>query len=262
MRLVSWVYGWDRICKILLILSILSQPFFCVSESGAGAKLRGKMAAQPVQKSDEHLWNKTLDHPFRFTQSEFNRMAGSLYFARKLTVAWDKPEPIFDKENLARLSQVFRKKLLTIQPNQTLRFSLKTSAGKTTGDLFVFNGALNWRFSEIKGLEYLEDFQSVAQESGGEILVNWKLVPQANQEHFYKTNVLGMKIREETWLQVHIPPQNGKQRSTDAGEPGAGGNGEATVLKNKLNVLKELKEDNLISEEDYKRKVRELLDRF
>jgi hypothetical protein len=262
MKLISLAFGWDRICKILLILSILSQPFFCVSESGAGGKLQGKMAAKPVQKSDKHLWNKTLDHPFRFTQSEFNRMASSLYFARKLPVAWAEPELIFDKKNLARLSQVFRKKLMTLQPNQTLWFSLKTPVGRTTGDVFVLGRALNWRFSEIKGLEYLKDFQSVAQESSGEILVNWKLVPQDNQEHFYKTNLLGMKIREETWLQVHIPPQNGNQRSTDAGEPAAGGKEEAAVLRNKLKVLKELKEDNLISEEDYRKKVQELLERF
>ncbi len=262
MKLISQVFGWERICKILLILSILSQPFFYVSESWAGAKLRGKMAAKPVQKSDKLLWNKTLDHPFRFTQSEFNQMAGSLYFSRKLPAAWAEPELIFDKKNLAQLSQVFHKKLMTLQPNQTLWFSLKTPTGKTTGDVFVLDRTLNWRFSEIKGLEYLEDFQSVAQESSGEILVNWKLVPQDNQEHFYKTNLLGMKIREDTWLQVHFPPQKGKQQSTDAGEPAAGGKEEAAVLRNKLKVLKELKEDNLISEEDYRKKVQELLERF
>ena len=102
----------------------------------------------------------------------------------------------------------------------------------------------------IKGMEYDMDSQSVEQESGGELLVNWKLAPQKGQSYFITANLLGMKKAVKVWITV--PLKNRKKLKTRSD----------TGIKEKLKFLKELREENLISRQDYEEKVKELLKDF
>jgi hypothetical protein len=255
---------WHRIIRpaknlsIALILGVVCL-FVLAPEVSAGVKLTGKIKTQAIKKSDESLWNKPLDHPISIGSREMNRIVWNIRYAMKLEVLWDKPERIFDKNTVARLSEIFRKKLTQVRKNEIIHFSINTPVGRTTGDVFVFNDAVNWRFSEIKGLDYVMDTQSVAQESSGEILVNWKLAPGKKQKYFYKENLLGMKIRKEYWITASI--KNRKKKIPSASGEAVKAQ-EKTEIKEKLKLLKELKEENLISEQDYERKVNKLLEQF
>lgn len=248
--------------RITLLLCLASLPVGFALDVSAKASVRGRIFAQPIEKGDGKLWRKRLDHPVTLGKTEFRDIMSSLRFARKLPVLWDKPEPIFDKNTVAKTSEAFRKKLMRANSREIILFSLNTPKGRTEGDLFILDKALNWRFSEIKGSDYIVDTQSVEQESGGEILVNWKLVPQKNQEYFYKSNALGMKIRNETWLRVPLKSlKERKARKTDSHTP-KDTEVQKDNIKEKLRLLKQLKQEQLISDQDYEKKVKELLENF
>ena len=235
-------------------------------EVAAESKPRGKITIRHVQKDDGFLRGKKLGHPAKLDPMGIKRTMWDLHFLGKLTVTsdtWEDPERVFDKGTIALTSGRFVKKLGAVKPGEIVHFSIHTKRGETSGDVFVLGHALNWRFSRIQGMDRLVDHQSVAQETGGEILVNWKLEPRKKQKYFYSENTLGFKTRYDYWITVPLK------------EPKASGSGvgvstgrqetlplDGSTTKEKLKTLKEWKEENLISEEDYKKKVKQLLEQF
>jgi hypothetical protein len=189
-----------------------------------------------------------------------------LHFLGKLTVTsdtWEDPERVFDRKTISRISGYINDKLGAAKPREIVSFSIRTRQGETSGDVFVLNDALNWRFSRIKGMGRLVDHQSVAQETSGEILVNWKLEPRKTQKYFYSENTLGFKTRYDYWITV--PLENARKANSRPGSLGhvkEDANLEGISVKEKLKMLKEWKGENLISEEDYKAKVDQLLEQF
>ena len=235
-------------------------------EVAAESKLRGKISIQHVQKDDEFLRGKKLGHPMKLDPMSIKRIMWDLHFLGKLTVAgdtWEDPERVFDKKTIALTSDHFVKKLGTVRPGEIVHFSIHTKRGETSGDVFVLDHALSWRFNRIKGMDRLVDHQSVAQETGGEILVNWKLEPRKKQKYFYSESALGFKTRYDYWITV--PLENARKANSKSGSPGhvkEDATLEGIFVKEKLKMLKEWKEENLISDEDYRRKVNELLEQF
>ena len=108
MGILFCAFNWERVFRILGILIILSRCFLGAADAGAGTRVQGKIGFLPVQEQDESLWNQTLVHPYRFSQQELSHMLGRLYFARKLTVGWDSPEPVFDQKIVASLAGPFQ----------------------------------------------------------------------------------------------------------------------------------------------------------
>jgi hypothetical protein len=235
-------------------------------EVAAESKPRGKITIRHVQKDDGFLREKKLGHPAKLDPMSIKRTMWDLHFLGKLTVTsdtWEDPERVFDKETIALASGRFVKKLGAVKPGEIVHFSIYTKRGETSGDVFVLGHALNWRFSRIQGMDRLVDHQSVAQETGGEILVNWKLEPRKKQKYFYSENTLGFKTRYDYWVTVPIkePKASGSGVGVSTGRqetlPADG-----STTKEKLKTLKEWKEESLISEEDYKKKVKQLLEQF
>ncbi len=235
-------------------------------EVAAESKPWGKITIRHVQKDDGFLRGKKLGHPAKLDPMGIKRTMWDLHFLGKLTVTsdtWEDPERVFDKGTIALTSGRFVKKLGAVKPGEIVHFSIHTKRGETSGDVFVLGHALNWRFSRIQGMDRLVDHQSVAQETGGEILVNWKLEPRKKQKYFFSEDALGFKTRYDYWVTTPIK------------EPKASGSGvgvstgrqetlplDGSTTKEKLKTLKEWKEENLISEEDYKKKVKQLLEQF
>ncbi len=250
----------------MLVLFLCCSVWIFGGEVAAESKLRGKISIQHVQKDDEFLRGKKLEHPRKLDPMRIKRAMWDLHFLGKLTVAgdtWEDPERVFDKKTIALTSDHFVKKLGTVRPGEIVHFSIHTKRGETSGDVFVLDHALSWRFSRIKGMDRLVDHQSVAQETGGEILVNWKLEPRKTQKYFFSENTLGFKTRYDYWVTVPIkePKASGSGVGVSTGRqetlPADG-----STTKEKLKTLKEWKEENLISEEDYKKKVKQLLEQF
>ena len=235
-------------------------------EVAAESKPRGKITIRHVQKDDGFLRGKKLGHPAKLDPMGIKRTMWDLHFLGKLTVTsdtWEDPERVFDKGTIALTSGRFVKKLGAVKPGEIVHFSIHTKRGETSGDVFVLGHALNWRFSRIQGMDRLVDHQSVAQETGGEILVNWKLEPRKKQKYFYSQNALGFKTRYDYWITV--PLENARKANSKPGSLGhvkEDATLEGIFVKEKLKMLKEWKEENLISDEDYRRKVNELLEQF
>lgn len=246
-----------------LVFCLFCPGWIFAHEVSAETKLRGKITIQPIQKEDEKLWGKPLEHPITLDLRDFKRIMWGLHYSKKLSAIWEEPQRVFDKRTISLTSKHFLKKLSVVKPGEKIFFSIRTPRGATSGELFVLDNAFNWRFREIHGMDYIMDTQSVAQESSGEILVNWKMAPRENQDYFYSENALGFKTREEVWITV--PVKDGK--GLDSGDPQSvpGTNPierQGTEIKIKLKMLKELKEENLISDQDYEIKVKELLRKF
>ena len=173
----------------------------------AGSEFQGKIILWRIQKDDEHLRGKKLGHPMKVGPMGIKRAMWDLRFSGKVTVSgdtWEDPERVFDKKTISQTSGYIADKLGAAKPREIVRFSIYTQQGETSGDVFVLNDALNWRFSRIKGMGRLVDHQSVAQETSGEILVNWKLEPRKTQKYFYAENTVGLKTRYDHWVTIPI----------------------------------------------------------
>ena len=230
----------------------------------AESEFQGKVILQRVQNDDKHLRGKKLGHPMKMGPMDIKRAMWGLHFLGKITVSgdtWEDPERVFDKKTISRISGYINDKLGAAKPREIVSFSIRTRQGETSGDVFVLNDVLNWRFSRIKGMGRLVDHQSVAQETSGEILVNWKLEPRKKQKYFYSENTLGFKTRYDYWITAPIrePKPSGVDSPRGHHEtlPPYGG-----TIKEKLKMLKEWEKEGLISEEDYKAKVDQLLEQF
>lgn len=259
----SWFLLQKKVWKILLVLGAFYPALLFAPDVSAEAQLRGKIVVRPIKKSDSVLSGKRLNHPVAVGSEEMIEILQNLYFSRKLPVLWANPERIFDDRTVDLTAEHFRRKLLEVGPREIVRFTLNTSQGRTTGDVFALNGALNWRFSVIKGEDYLMNYLAPEQEDSGEILVNWKLAPQKKQDYFYKKTAIGLKFKQDTWITVPLKslkrakPERERSRPAQEAETV-----EDLGMKAKLRLLKELREENLISEEDYQQKVKDLLGEF
>ncbi len=255
-------FSMEKIWKTAVVMTLSVVPLMLVSKGHAEANLRGKIVIRSIQENDD-LWGKRFEHPMIIGSMDFKRIMWGLHYSKKLSAIWEEPQRVFDKRTISLTSKHFLKKLSVVKPGEEIFFSLKTSKGTTSGELFVLDNAFNWRFREIHGMDYIMDTQSVAQESSGEILVNWRMAPQKNQDYFYSENILGFKTREEVWITVPVKDGKGLGSGDPKSVPDTNTvDRQGAEIKKKLKMHKEMKEENLISDQDYQIKVKELLRRF
>ncbi|MDP6736246.1 MAG: hypothetical protein QF732_07075, partial [Nitrospinaceae bacterium] len=121
----------------MLVLFLCCSVWILGGEVAAGSKLRGKISIQYVQKDDEFLRGKKLEHPRKLDPMRIKRIMWDLHFLGKFVVTsdtWGDPERVFDKKTIALTSDHFVKKLGTVRPGEIVHFSIHTKRGETSGD--------------------------------------------------------------------------------------------------------------------------------
>lgn len=213
----------------------------------ASAPGRGQVEVKPVDVGDRDraLYAALLDHPHGFDPGAIEASMRSLFFSRRTPSFPEAKRKIFSEETAQEVAPLIDKAFLAAKPYQVVRFRIRSDQGLTAGDTFVKDGALHWRFELIDGLPQFEEFYNPFQygtETGPP--ANWTLIPKEGQR-YYDDSLLGLTGRTD-WLVVDLSGAAGK---------GAGPTADASTLMARLRALQELKRAQAISPAQYREKL-------
>ena len=209
-----------------------------------------------------------LDHPIKISEEEVKNHLLSLRYEELSLLG--KGRYVYDPNDVRNISRIITKAFNHVSANSVVYFELETPRGTTIAEIFASKTSLNWRFEKIKGVEFDSSFTGMRG-------ATWRLVPKDGQKYYATKNILG-KNTQENWIvadlslsekaarkirQVRSPkrPPSKSQRNSASPTPSMKST-DSKELEKKLEILKNWREKNLIDEEEYQRKRKELLDTF
>jgi len=199
------------------------------------------------------------------SEGEILRQLRSLQYEE--LALFGKKKAVFTREQAKRIGRLIAKALNKSSGNKIIYYELDTPGGATEGTVFANGKVLNWRFSSIHGRE----FSNRAFNGWGGS--NWRLLPGSGQRYHTTGRLLGQEAKEN-WIKVALSRNSAqefqeekKYRDTAPSQkprkqaPTRNKSAD-TDLEEKLQFLKGLYEKNLVDEEEYNRKRKELLDTY
>ncbi|MBT3922407.1 MAG: hypothetical protein HOF21_07500 [Nitrospina sp.] len=220
--------------------------------------------------ADSSISKVELGHPLKLSETEVRRHLKSLVF-EELSL-FGKKKPVFLPHDLDRIGRLLTKALQHAPNNKIIHYELETPRGATSGDVFASKKFIHWRFDSIKGME----FSGRSYTSLGN--VNWRMVPQSGQKYHAVKKLLGNQA-QENWIFAKLHPSSKMKRKARQKSPAPSRNKASSrslenaektspakninpLLEEKLELLKDLHEKNLIDESEYNQKRKELLDNY
>ncbi len=217
----------------------------------------------PFSREEREKYGVKLRQPYIMDVRSIQESMRSLTYQTK-SFFWSEARPVFDSEQIRNLSPLIQKQLSIADDSQKAIFRYLDDTGKPAiqGDAFIGKNGLNWRFILLNGIKRkVGDFNVF----GG----SWKISGAQNLKYKTKkvffffnkkiTNwVVGKNIRPVSRLAIKpaLPP--GSPASDNDKAPSLS----SDEVEKKLQVLKELKDENLIDDKDYEAKRREILNSF
>ncbi|MBI2368799.1 MAG: SHOCT domain-containing protein [Deltaproteobacteria bacterium] len=185
--------------------------------------------------------------------------------------------PVFDEPVIPRLAPLVRDAFARATSRQKVAIEVRGSQGSTVADLFLFDGSLLARVETVASVPHLKPADPL---SPGPLSPHWILVPRDGQWLHTWPGLLGLTERPRNWLMTNVtttltakptppPTPAGVPAAATAGQPPAGPALTAEqyrqregLARERLQFLKELKDSGLISEQEYTRKQKEILDQL
>ncbi len=217
----------------------------------------------------------TLQHPLAITERQMLIHLVALGYENYSLLS--KPRPVFTKEDIQKMKRLLTKALNKAHAQNIIGFEVESEQGTTQGELFASGGNLHWRFFEIRGVKY-----SLTRNQLTRYGTVWRMVPKKGQKFHVTEKLLGTK-QWTNWIeaQIDLPaPANlkiarpEKQRAKSgaaASEPplapiiplkAAAPQKNPAALEEKLKFLKHLYENQLIDQQEYQKKRKDLLDQY
>jgi hypothetical protein len=186
-----------------------------------------------------------------------------------------KKKPVFSREETNRFARLIAKGLNHSTPNKVVYFEIENREGTTAGIIFASHRRVNWKFTKIQGGVF--STRSFAGWGG----TRWRLVPGSSQQFYFVDKALG-SVAQENWVTIPLPknserqaqayqepepkqpPRNQRRAQNKHSRKQAPTRNKPsdTELEKKLQFLKALYEKNLVDEEEYNQKRKELLDTY
>ena len=222
---------------------------------------------RPKSQAGPGLNKLALNHPIKISEADFKNHLYSLQY-EELSLLGKKRYTI-SLADLQDTTQILTKAVNRMASENILVFELETSRGTTVGEIFRTGNNLNFRFQSIKGLE----FSNTSFGGGGG--TTWRMVPVDGQRYRVTKRLLGTST-QENWIvaKMTLPKisrrlskaQSSKAPAASAPTPSAPTNPPAgnnnQELEKKLQFLKDLRDKDLIDDEEYEIKRKELLNSF
>ena len=186
-----------------------------------------------------------------------------------------KKKPVFSREETNRFARLIAKGLSHSTPNKVVYFEIENREGTTAGIIFASHRRMNWKFTKIQGGVF--STRSFTGWGGS----RWRLVPGSSQRFYFVDKALG-SVAQENWVTIPLPKISERQaQAYQEPEPKQPSRKQRRVqtkhskkqasvktrtkpadteLEKKLQFLKGLYDKNLVDEEEYNSKRKELLD--
>jgi len=244
------------------ILSTLLISSFSASAQRTGINLAGySVNLEPFSKNEKKYYQLEIIHPYAFSQDIIKQSLQTLIY-KKDSFLGSKEDTIFKKRVVDIIAPIIADKFRKADRNQKIAFEIYSRSGEKyiQGDTFLTSQGLNWRFSIIRWEKRAIDSLEISGEP-------WVLFPQKNQTYkkwrwekskrvsrditnwLISENILpdASNILPESRALPPLPQKSNQHPS------------ETRSLKDRLMELKQLRKENLISEEEYQAKRKELL---
>lgn len=208
--------------------------------------------------------NVKLEHPIRLSEDDIRNQLLSLRYEELSLLG--KGKYVYSPDDILEITRLLTKAVHRLRPENIVHFEWETPRGSTVVKIFSGEHQLHWRFDKINGVEFAS---SSFPGRGG---ASWRLVPKEGQAYHASKSLLGRDNREN-WIvaDLNLPPSTRKTKEARSSRSPAErqpesvpdqGKTNSLELEEKLETLKTWREKNLIDEQDYQRKRKELLNTF
>ncbi|MBT5469987.1 MAG: hypothetical protein HOK41_05245 [Nitrospina sp.] len=212
--------------------------------------------------------------PVQLSEGQVRQQMRSLKY-EELSL-FGKKKLVFMPQDITRMTRILTKALNRAPANKIVYYELETPGGSTEGIVFPSKKVLNWKFSTIQGGSFSS--RSFTGWGGS----NWRLVPGPGQ-HYHSTKKLLGSEASENWIEASLSQPRYSERNNPAYQEPAPTRTKRKArratraptrkqapspptinpeLEKKLQFLKDLYEKNLVDEDEYNSKRKELLDTY
>tara|TARA_B100000686_G_C16669867_1_gene905789 strand:+ start:36 stop:887 length:852 start_codon:yes stop_codon:yes gene_type:complete len=217
-----------------------------------------------------------LDHPAIVSEEIIRHHLLSLRY-QEMTLFGEKKR-LYEPEEVAQLAPLIVKGLGKVSKKSVLFHQFDGKHGLVAGEVFHSGDVIHWRFQTVAGIDFANHSMRVSSGRKGQSTF-WKMVPRKGQS-YYKSKKAGLGTTWENWIVSKIETPRIKLKNRNQTKMNALKNRlsrkprstEVTKeqvfqtitkeLERKLQTLKKLREQDLISETEYIRKHKELLDQY
>ena len=248
-----------------IIFGCASKPKKKLKTKGFTLLFRDKASAKDKFLVGSSIKSIQLVHPLKISEPDVRSHLESLVFQELSLLG--KKKPVFIPQDVDRIARIITKALHHVPREKIIHYKLETTSGVTEGDIFASKKHIHWRLISINGMAYS------ARAYTGWGNANWKMLPQLGQRYHTVKRVMGTGS-QENWIVAKLVPSQIKYgqknyRLYSGGKVSSKKREDVLPTKNldpaleeKFQLLKELSEKNLINEDEYKQKRKELLDNY
>jgi hypothetical protein len=226
---------------------------------------------RPKSKAGSEIEKLSLNHPIKISEEEFQNHLYSLEYEELYLLG--KRKYVIGVKDVVEITQILTKAVNRMTPKNILVFELETTRGPTVGEIFATDNKINFRFISIKGVQFST---TTFTKSSGTV---WRLTPVKGQENKVTHRILGSSTKGD-WIVADMTlPQRSRRLAkgqkfqnqklqanhpSPALQPAPVAPKKITdrELEKKLKFLKDLRNKDLIDDEEYEIKRKELLDSF
>ncbi len=253
----------------MLIKNIALFLLITILSSCASAQINREAAItvrlEKIKPDDFFLKEKKINHPFIFEENELQNILNSLFFSERTGFSsWGDERKLFAAEDLGKITNSLKKGLESAKPDEIVVFEVGTIDGRTEGEVFV-SGALNLRFNRINGIPFSVEREATGMPPRGEFSYssdNYKIIPHIAHAYFISKEFFGKEFKHLNWVIAAGNTNDTLQTGAVPPQPAISPpkTKEGVTIPERLRVLKDLNDKGLISEGDYERKKKEILD--
>ena len=266
-----------RIHLIVAITIVLVVAGCSSTHKSAGKKLATEdltLTYTDKAQAGREINELTLQHPLAISERQMVFHMVALNYEHYSLLG--KPGPIFTKEDIKKTKHLLTKALNKAHTQNIIGFKVESEQGTTKGELFASKGNLHWRFFEIRGVKY-----SLTRNQMARYGTAWQMVLRKGQRFHVTDKLLGAK-QWTNWIEAKIDlpaPDNLKMARPKSAAPNSGTSQSTpppqtsspkttapekntASLEEKLKLLKHLHENQLINQQEYKKRQKDLLDQY
>ena len=207
-----------------------------------------------------------MQHPIKISNEQaVNHLLSMSYEELSLL---GKKKYIFSSNDVLEIAPLITKALNRMKASKVLYYEVESPKGKTAGMIFQSQGKINWIFEAIKGMSFLNSNKPGNRGS------TWVLLPNNSQKYSQEHSILGNN-QQQNWivskldlatksrrvLKPSLQKISQKKRSIASHdrEELKHINSNQVEFKKRLQFLKDLHNKQLIDDNEYAQKKKELL---